>query len=67
VERSLPAFSGSNAAFWIEIKEDIIPAFGSQPVAERDCSGMVLTRESRVLLMRSGGISSYYECFAGLR
>ena len=26
-----------------------------------------ITRESRVLLMRLGGISSYYECFAGLR
>ena len=44
VQRPLPALPRRNAALRIEIEENVLPAFGGEPVAQRDRLEIVLAR-----------------------
>jgi hypothetical protein len=41
VEGALPTLAGDDAAFGVEIEENVVPAFGLEPVAQRDRFGVV--------------------------
>ena len=36
VERPFPALTGGNTALGVEIEEKLVPAFGNEPVSQRD-------------------------------
>ena len=41
VQRELPALAGGDAARRIEVEEEVVPAFGDQPVAQGRSFGIV--------------------------